>query len=39
MDATAKRKGYPKAFWACACTEIFERLSYYLGRLAKKRRY
>ena len=32
MDATAKRKGYPKAFWACACTEIFERLSYYLGR-------
>lgn len=39
MDAIAKRKGYPKAFWACACTEIFERLSYYLGRLAKKRRY
>lgn len=27
-----KKKGYPKAFWACACTEIFERLSYYLGR-------
>ena len=27
-----KKKGYPKAFWPCACTEIFERLSYYLGR-------
>ncbi|MGO5053496.1 peptide MFS transporter [Lachnospiraceae bacterium LCP25S3_G4] len=27
-----QKKGYPKAFWACACTEIFERLSYYLGR-------
>lgn len=32
MEATAKKKGYPKAFWTCACTEIFERLSYYLGR-------
>lgn len=27
-----KKKGYPKAFWACAFTEIFERLAYYLGR-------
>lgn len=27
-----KKKGYPKAFWGCACTEIFERLAYYLGR-------
>ncbi len=27
-----KHKKYPKAFWACGVTEIFERLSYYLGR-------
>lgn len=27
-----KKKGYPTAFWTCASTEIFERLSYYLGR-------
>lgn len=26
------KKSYPKAFWGCAATEIFERLSYYLGR-------
>lgn len=26
------RKGFPKAFWLCSCSEIFERLSYYLGR-------
>ena len=32
METAAKKKGYPKAFWTCACTEIFERLSYYLGR-------
>lgn len=23
---------YPLAFWICGCTEIFERLSFYLGR-------
>lgn len=28
----AKGKGYPIAFWLCSCSEIFERLSYYLGR-------
>lgn len=27
-----KKKGYPKGFWICGCTEIFERLAYYLGR-------
>ena len=27
-----KKKGYPKGFWVCGCTEIFERLAYYLGR-------
>lgn len=27
-----KKKGFPAAFWVCACTEIFERLAYYLGR-------
>ena len=27
-----KKKGFPTAFWTCAETEIFERLSYYLGR-------
>ncbi|MGF0033810.1 peptide MFS transporter [Bariatricus sp. SGI.154] len=27
-----KKKGFPIAFWLCAGTEIFERLSYYLGR-------
>ena len=27
-----KKKGFPTAFWVCACTEIFERLAYYLGR-------
>lgn len=26
------RKGFLKAFWLCSCSEIFERLSYYLGR-------
>ena len=26
-----KKKGFPAAFWVCACTEIFERLAYYLG--------
>ena len=31
MGTTAKKK-YPKGFWICGCTEIFERLSYYLGR-------
>lgn len=25
-----KKKGFPAAFWVCACTEIFERLAYYL---------
>lgn len=29
---TTRKNGYPKAFWVCACTEIFERLSFYLGR-------
>ena len=27
-----KKQGYPKGFWICGCTEIFERLAYYLGR-------
>ena len=27
-----KKEGFPAAFWVCACTEIFERLAYYLGR-------
>ena len=27
-----KKKGYPKGFWVCGTTEIFERLAYYLGR-------
>ena len=27
-----KKKGFPAAFWVCACSEIFERLAYYLGR-------
>lgn len=27
-----KKQGYPKGFWVCGCTEIFERLAYYLGR-------
>ena len=31
MGTTAKKK-YPKGFWICGCTEIYERLSYYLGR-------
>lgn len=31
MDSTAKKK-YPLGFWICGTTEIFERLSYYLGR-------
>lgn len=31
MGTTAEKK-YPKGFWICGCTEIFERLSYYLGR-------
>ena len=26
-----KKKGFPTAFWVCACTEIFERLAYYLA--------
>lgn len=29
MNKTTK---YPIAFWICGCTEIFERLSFYLGR-------
>lgn len=34
MEETKKsaKRGYPKAFWTCAFTETFERLSYYLGR-------
>lgn len=31
MQETPGRK-YPIAFWVCGCTEIFERLSFYLGR-------
>ena len=27
-----KKKGFPVAFWVCSCSEIFERLAYYLGR-------
>lgn len=27
-----KKTRYPFAFWVCGCTEIFERLSFYLGR-------
>lgn len=30
--STKNKMKFPKAFWACSCTEIFERLSYYLGR-------
>lgn len=30
--STENKMRFPKAFWACAATEIFERLSYYLGR-------
>lgn len=29
---TQTKKGFPKGFWICGCTEIFERLAYYLGR-------
>ncbi len=32
VAAKTQGKGYPKAFWLCSCSEIFERLSYYLGR-------
>lgn len=34
MTTIQKEKSwhYPIAFWFCACSEIFERLSYYLGR-------
>lgn len=28
----AKKKGYGMGFWTVACTEIFERLAFYLGR-------
>ena len=31
MQETQGRQ-YPIAFWVCGCTEIFERLSFYLGR-------
>lgn len=27
-----QKKKLSKGFWGCACTEIFERLAYYLGR-------
>jgi dipeptide/tripeptide permease len=27
-----KNKKFPRAFWFCSCSEIFERLAYYLGR-------
>lgn len=26
------KRRYPFAFWICGCTEIFERMSFYLGR-------
>ena len=28
-----KKQGYPKGFWICGCTEIFERLAYYFINL------
>ena len=31
MDTQTKKK-LPAGFWACSCTEIFERFAYYLGR-------
>ena len=31
MPETKKRR-YPLAIWVCASTEIFERMSFYLGR-------
>lgn len=31
MPETKKRR-YPLAFWVCGSTEIFERMSFYLGR-------
>lgn len=27
-----QKKGYPKGFWVCGLTDVFERLAYYLGR-------
>lgn len=32
MTELEKKRKYPIAFWICGCTEIFERLSFYLGR-------
>lgn len=32
MESTKRKKGFSKGFWMCGCTEIFERLAYYLGR-------
>lgn len=32
MTELERKHKYPIAFWICGCTEIFERLSFYLGR-------
>lgn len=32
MTEMERKHKYPIAFWICGCTEIFERLSFYLGR-------
>ena len=32
MTEIERKHKYPIAFWICGCTEIFERLSFYLGR-------
>lgn len=32
MTELERKRKFPIAFWVCGCTEIFERLSFYLGR-------
>lgn len=32
MTEIERKHKYPIAFWICGCTEVFERLSFYLGR-------
>ena len=32
MTELERKRKFPIAFWICGCTEIFERLSFYLGR-------
>ena len=31
-EAKTTKTKYPFAFWVCGCTEIFERMAFYLGR-------